>query len=78
MCLGMPGQVVALDPTTDQLAEVDVGGARRRINVGMLSEPVRPGDWVLIHLGFAMDLMDEDEVRTALEGLRFLADESRE
>jgi len=74
MCLGIPGQVVELIEGYDgQLAVVDVQGARRRINVGMLEdEPPSPGDWVLIHMGFALELVDETEAHEALAGLELM------
>ena len=62
MCLGIPGQLVELSQDSDQLARVDVAGVRRMINVGLLEdEALAPGDWVLIHVGFAMSKIDEDE-----------------
>jgi len=74
MCLGIPGQVVELVEGYDgQLAVVDVQGARRRINVGMLEdEPPSPGDWVLIHMGFALERVDETEAQEALAGLELM------
>jgi hydrogenase expression/formation protein HypC len=70
MCLGIPGEVVELLPDQPDLATVDVSGVRRSINVGLLeNEVVSPGDWVLIHVGFAMSKIDEDEARAALEFL---------
>ncbi len=70
MCLGIPGEVVELLPDQPDLATVDVSGVRRSINVGLLtSEVVSPGDWVLIHVGFAMSKIDEDEARAALDFL---------
>jgi hydrogenase assembly chaperone HypC/HupF len=73
MCLGIPGQVIEmLDGYFDQLALVDVAGARRRINVGMLEEKVRPGDWIMIHLGFAVAVVDKEEAERALTGLELL------
>jgi hydrogenase maturation protein HypF len=69
VCLGIPGQVVELvDGTADQLAMVDVDGARRRVNVGMLDHPPGPGDWVVVHLGFAMESVDEEEARAMMPG----------
>ena len=63
MCLGIPGQVVeVLEGYAGQLALVDVQGATRRINLGMLDpddQQVRSGDWVLIHMGFALERIDE-------------------
>lgn len=70
MCLGIPGQVVEMvDGFSDQLALVDVVGAQRRVNVGMLEEAVSPGDWVLIHMGFALERVDEQAAGDALVGL---------
>ncbi len=62
MCLGIPGQVVELMVEHPDLARVDVSGVKRAINIGLLEdEDVQPGDWVLIHVGFAMSKIDEDE-----------------
>ena len=73
MCLGIPGQVIELVSTNDQLARVDVAGVRRTINIGLLEdEHVVPGDWVLIHVGFAMSKIDEREAELALEGLQLM------
>ena len=73
MCLGIPGRVVDIDEHNEHLADVDVAGVVRRINVGLLEDdPVTTGDWVLIHVGFAMSKIDEDEARRAMEGLRLM------
>jgi hydrogenase expression/formation protein HypC len=70
MCLGIPGEVVELVPGSADLAKVDVGGVRRVINIGLLAgERVEPGDWVLIHVGFALSKIDEDEAAAALDFL---------
>lgn len=76
MCLGIPGQVVEiLAEYEGELALVDVQGARRRINLGLL-EPDRQqlsaGDWVLIHMGFALECIDEAAAREALAGLELM------
>jgi hydrogenase expression/formation protein HypC len=69
MCLGIPGEVVAAGDRPGT-AVVDVGGARRQINVMLIEdEGVNPGDWVLIHVGFAMARIDEDEARLTLAHL---------
>jgi hydrogenase expression/formation protein HypC len=71
MCLGIPGEVVELLDSDRHLAKVDVAGVRRNINVGLLEdEEVAPGDWVLIHVGFAMAKIDQDEARFALATLQ--------
>ena len=67
MCLGIPGEVVELYPDRPDLAKVDVSGVRRAINIGLLEgEDVGPGDWVLIHVGFALSKIDEEEAAAAL------------
>ena len=73
MCLGIPGQIVELLEGDEQLARVEVTGVRRTINVGLLEdEGVAVGDWVLIHVGFAMSKIDEEEAATALSSLRMM------
>lgn len=71
MCLGIPGRVVALRDNP-HLATVDVLGDETTVNIGMLEEPVAPGDYVLIHVGFAMNKIDAADARLALEGLQLM------
>jgi hydrogenase expression/formation protein HypC len=80
MCLAIPGKVVELLPGSgDQLAMVDVAGAKRPINVGLLDgEPLAPGDWVLIHVGFAMSTVDEQEAAEALRMLELIGQATEE
>ena len=59
MCLAIPGQVVELG--ADGLATVDVAGVRRKVSVGLLGDDLVTGEWVLIHVGFAIAKVDEDE-----------------
>jgi hydrogenase expression/formation protein HypC len=67
MCLGIPGEVVSLHPERVDLATVTVSGVRRMVNVGLLDEgELQPGDWVLIHVGFALSKIDEEEAASAL------------
>ena len=64
MCLAIPGQIVEVVDEANRLAKVDVAGVQRTINIGLLDddgEGVGPGDWVLIHVGFAMSQVDEEE-----------------
>ena len=64
MCLGIPGQVVEIDSSNPHVARVDVAGVRRTINVGLLEDDgLAVGDWVLIHVGFAISQVDEEEAR---------------
>lgn len=74
MCLAIPGEVVeVLEGNEGQLAMVDVVGVKRRINIGLLEDdPVGPGDWVLIHVGFAMSKVDEAEAAQALSMLEMM------
>lgn len=76
MCLGIPGQVIELiDGYGGQLALVDVSGASRKINIGMLDpdeQDLAPGDWVLIHMGFAVERIDAAAAEDALQGLELL------
>jgi hydrogenase expression/formation protein HypC len=63
MCLAIPGQIVELVDEANRLARVDVAGVRRNVNIGLLDGEggVEPGDWVLIHVGFALSKVDEEE-----------------
>lgn len=73
MCLGIPGEIVEVLDTNRHLAKVDVAGVRRNINIGLIvDEGVEPGDWILIHVGFAMTKIDEGEAKLALEGLQLM------
>ena len=66
MCLGIPGEVIEFLPEQPDLAKVDVSGVKRVINVGLLAdEPPKPGEWVLIHVGFALSKIDEGEAAAA-------------
>ena len=73
MCLGIPGTIVEIDEDRPDLAKVDVSGVRRMINIGLLeNEIIAPGDWILIHVGFALSKIDEEEAASAmafLEGI---------
>jgi hydrogenase expression/formation protein HypC len=67
MCLGIPGEVIDFVPDQPDLARVDVSGVKRVINIGLLAdEKVAAGDWVLIHVGFALSKIDEAEAAAAL------------
>lgn len=79
MCLGIPGEVVELMPGHEDLAMVSVEGVQRAVNVGLLrydgQEPdLRPGDWILIHVGFALSKIDEAEAKASLEWLTGIGD----
>jgi hydrogenase expression/formation protein HypC len=76
MCLAIPAQLVHLFPDSD-MATADITGIRRNVNIGLL-ENVSAGDWVLIHVGFAISKVDEEEARASLEFLRGLGDAYRD
>ncbi|SDD42447.1 HypC/HybG/HupF family hydrogenase formation chaperone [Rhodococcus tukisamuensis] len=68
MCLGIPGQVVEIVDANEHLAKVDVNGIRRIISVRLLAdEGLLVGDWVLVHVGFAMSKIDEAEAQLTLD-----------
>ncbi|MBA2295408.1 MAG: HypC/HybG/HupF family hydrogenase formation chaperone [Actinobacteria bacterium] len=73
MCLAIPGQVVEFVDEPNRLARVDVAGVIRSVNVGLLDrdgDAARPGDWVLIHVGFALSKVDEEEAMATLKLLQ--------
>lgn len=78
MCLGIPGQIVEITDTNNQLAIVNVGGVRRQVNIAcIIDEHHSPvdciGDWVLVHVGFAMNRINEKEAAETLQILQELA-----
>jgi hydrogenase expression/formation protein HypC len=66
MCLAIPGRVVEIADEVNHLAKVDVVGVRRNVNVGLLDGEVAAGDWILIHVGFALSKVDEREAQATL------------
>ncbi len=77
MCLGIPGRIVEFVDERNHIAKADVSGVRRNVNVGLLTEgedAVGVGDWVLIHVGFAMSKIDEEEARATREFLEALGE----
>ncbi len=71
MCLAIPGKIVEIVDVDNQIAKVEVGGVKRNINIGMLGEDeARIGDYVLIHVGFAMSKVDEHEAHETLRVLK--------
>ena len=81
MCLGIPGRIVEVSDREAGLATVDVSGVRRSISVALVDEPAAPvaeGDWVLIHVGFALSRIDEEQAHETLELLRRGAELQRE
>jgi hydrogenase expression/formation protein HypC len=77
MCLGIPGQIVELVDEHHHIAKAEVSGVRRAVNIGLLAETedaVDVGDWVLIHVGFAMSKIDEQEAQSTREFLLSLGE----
>jgi hydrogenase expression/formation protein HypC len=69
VCLAIPGQIVSLTDESIGLATVEIAGVRRTVNVGLL-DAAAPGDWVLVHVGFAIARVDEAEAQATLALLR--------
>ena len=75
MCLAIPGKIVEIVDVENRIAKVEVGGVRRNINIGMLPEnDTNVGDYVLIHVGFAMSKVDEHEAEETLRLLKELGE----
>lgn len=75
MCLAIPGKIVEIVDADNRIAKVEVGGVKRNINIGMLPEnETQIGDYVLIHVGFAMSKVDEHEAEETLRILKELGE----
>jgi hydrogenase expression/formation protein HypC len=78
VCLAIPGQVTEVVDDANRIARVDVAGVERNVNIALLDsegEGVVPGDWVLIHVGFAMSKVDEDEALETRKALERMGDD---
>ncbi|EAW39030.1 HypC/HybG/HupF family hydrogenase formation chaperone [Lyngbya sp. PCC 8106] len=78
MCLGIPGQITEITDITNKLAMVNIAGVKRQVNIACIVDETHPikscvGDWVLVHVGFAMNRIDEAEAAETLEILQQLA-----
>lgn len=79
MCLGIPGRIVEVVDAAEHLAKVEIDGVRRTISLRLLEkDPPAPGDWVLVHVGFAMACIDEEEARLTLEAVERLGETYRD
>jgi hydrogenase expression/formation protein HypC len=83
MCLGIPGQIVEIVDAQKKLAKVDVSGVKRQVNIACIVNEEHPvdsciGDWVLVHVGFAMSRINEEEARKTLELLIELDEAQKE
>lgn len=75
MCLGIPGQIVEIVDELNHIAKVEVSGVKRNVNVAVVRhEGIAPGDWVLIHVGFAMSKIDEREAEETIKLLHGMDD----
>lgn len=75
MCLAIPGRIVEISPVNSESALVDVVGVRRRVDLGLLQDDrPQPGDWVLIHVGFAMSKISETDALDQMRTLRALGE----
>ena len=80
MCLGIPGQITEITDIQNQLAMVNISGVKRQVNIACIVDDRHPvescvGDWVLVHVGFALNRLDESE---AAETLKLLAAMTKE
>lgn len=83
MCLGIPGQVVEIVDAAKKLAKVEVSGVRRQVSLACIVSDEHPiesciGDWVLVHVGFAMSRINEEEAKKTLELLMELGEAQKE
>jgi len=79
MCLAIPGKIVEIVDVENRIAKVEVGGVKRNINIGMLADDeTHIGDYVLIHVGFAMSKVDEKEAEETLRVLKELGEYQNE
>ncbi len=79
MCLGIPGRIIRIDDAASTLATVEIGGVRRQINIACVVDEEHPaeacvGDWVLVHVGFAMSRINEAEAALTLKLLSELGE----
>jgi hydrogenase expression/formation protein HypC len=75
MCLGIPGQIVEIVDDANSIARVAVSGVKRNVSIALVRpEGIEPGDWVLIHVGFAMSKIDEREAHETMKALHTMGD----
>jgi hydrogenase expression/formation protein HypC len=76
MCLAIPGRIIEVASDPPNLATVEVSGVRRRVDLGLLEDDMPgPGDWVLIHVGFAMSRISEAGAAQQMQMLRMLGED---
>ena len=75
MCLGIPGQIIDIVDDANSIAKVEVSGVKRNVNVALVRpEGIGPGDWVLIHVGFAMSKIDGFEAQETMKALNMMGE----
>jgi len=75
MCLGIPGQIIDIVDDANSIAKVDVSGVKRNVSIALVRpDGIAPGDWVLIHVGFAMSKIDETEAHETMKALKMMGD----
>ena len=75
MCLGIPGQILDIVDDENSIAKVNVSGVKRNVSIALIRpEGIEPGDWVLIHVGFAMSKIDESEAQETMKVLRTMGE----
>ena len=75
MCLGIPGQILEMVDDANSIAKVNVSGVKRNVNVALVRpDGIEPGDWVLIHVGFAMSKIDEQEAHETMKALQMMGE----
>ncbi|MDM9383915.1 HypC/HybG/HupF family hydrogenase formation chaperone [Chlorogloeopsis sp. ULAP01] len=79
MCLGIPGQIIEITDANNKLAIVDIGGVKRQVNITCIIDEQHPpenciGEWVLVHVGFAMNRINEKEAAETLRLLQEIAE----
>ena len=79
MCLGIPGRIVEVTDVANKLGVIDVCGVRRQVNLACIVDEAHPiascvGDWALVHVGFAMSRINEEEARLTLKVLEQLGE----
>jgi len=83
MCLGIPGKIIEISDEKNLLAKVDVSGIQRQVNIACIIDEDHPletcvGNWVLVHVGFAMSRIDEEEAQKTLKVLAELGEVQQE
>jgi hydrogenase expression/formation protein HypC len=78
MCLGIPGKILSIyEEHGTKMAKVDFGGVSREVCIEVIPE-AKPDDWTIVHAGFALNILSEDEAQETLEILQQMADLARE